>query len=109
MHVVHACRVQEHTLLTNETVYTHAYFPIDIAEDYYIVGFATDVKNAVHLHHFVVYLCTEAIDTLYDPPRQAGFPQQPASEEENGVRPIRSILWFFLCHSQEIDDVARSV
>jgi hypothetical protein len=32
-----------------------------------------------------VYLCTEPIEKLYTPPRAAGFPQEPRSEEENGT------------------------
>jgi hypothetical protein len=32
-----------------------------------------------------VYLCTEPIEKLYTPPRAAGFPQEPRSEEENGA------------------------
>lgn len=71
--------------MTNETVYSHAYFPLDLEEDLYIVGFTTNVVNAVHLHHFVVYLCTESFDQLYDTPQQAGFPQQPTDEDDNGA------------------------
>lgn len=86
MEVANACRVQEHALLPNETVYTHVYFPLDLDEDLYIVGFSTKVVNAVHLHHFVVYLCTVGIDELYDDPTNpAGFPQQPAKAEDNGA------------------------
>jgi hypothetical protein len=52
--ILFACRVQEHTLLPNETVYTAVFFPMNIQEDSYIVGFSTDVQNPIHLHHFVV-------------------------------------------------------
>ena len=85
MQVARACRVQEHTLLPNETVYTHAYFPLELDEDLYIAGFYTDVVNAVHMHHFLAYLCTETFDQLYRTPREAGFPEQPVNEEANGT------------------------
>ena len=100
---VHACRVQEHTLLPNETVYTDAFFPLDLEEDLYVVGFYTKVVNAVHLHHFVVSLCTEGIEQLYDSPQEPGFPQQPASAANNGADAYLSlrIVVVLVCLSNE--------
>lgn len=57
-------------------------------KEYYIVGFLADVVNKVHVHHFVVYFCTAGINELYDPPRQAGFPEQAKNDSDVGAPDI---------------------
>jgi hypothetical protein len=58
------CRVDNHTLLANETIYTRVYFPLPQDKDYYIVGFLADIVNKVHVHHFIVRFCTEGLENL---------------------------------------------
>lgn len=80
------CRVQEHALLPNETIYTRAYFPLPQDQDYYIVGFLADIVNKIHVHHFVVTFCTEPVSELYNNPNsEPGFPEQPVDERDLGT------------------------
>lgn len=82
---MHLCRVQDHALLPNETMYTRTFFPIPQDQDYYIVGFLADIVNKVHVHHFVAYFCTVGVDSLYSPPQAPGFPEQPKNESDVGA------------------------
>jgi hypothetical protein len=92
MHDAHACRVLEHTLLPNETIYTQVFLPLDLDKDLYVVGFASEVVNPVHLHHFVTYLCTDDVEQLYSPPLPAGSPQEPKSAENNGAMLSKTVF-----------------
>jgi hypothetical protein len=87
------CRIQEHTLLPNETMYTRSYFPLPQDKDYYIVGFLAKIVNKIHTHHFVAYFCTADINQLYDPPQEAGFPEQPKNETDIGMASRRYRLY----------------
>lgn len=75
-------RVDDHTLMSNETVYTNVFFPIPQDKALYVVGFAADIDNTKRVHHIVAYLCNEDI-SKYN--ATAGATKEPASEEENGV------------------------
>jgi hypothetical protein len=83
--IFRVCRVQEHTLMPNETVYTRVYHPIPQDRDYYIVGFLANIVNKIHMHHMVASFCTAGIESLYKPPRDAGFPEQPRNESDVGM------------------------
>jgi hypothetical protein len=83
--ICRVCRVQEHTLMPNETVYTRVYHPIPQDRDYYIVGFLANIVNKIHMHHMVASFCTADIESLYKPPRDAGFPEQPNNASNVGT------------------------
>jgi hypothetical protein len=75
-------RVADHTLMSNETVYTNVFFPIPQDKAIYVVGFSADIVNTKRVHHIVAYLCQDDI-SKYN--ATAGATNEPASEEENGV------------------------
>jgi hypothetical protein len=79
------CRVQEHTLPKNETMYTRFYFPLPQDKDYYIVGFLANIVNKIHTHHYQVWFCTAGVDKLYSPPQEAGFAEQPTDDYDQGT------------------------
>jgi hypothetical protein len=79
------CRVHEHKVPTNETMYTRFYFPLPQDKDYYIAGFLANIVNKIHTHHFVAYFCTVGVDKLYNPPQEAGFPEEPKNENDLGM------------------------
>jgi hypothetical protein len=77
------CSIQPFELLSNETVYTMTYFNLPQNQSQYVVGFLPLVDNAVHVHHFVVLLCTEPLVTYTE--LGAGVSVPPLSEDDNGA------------------------
>lgn len=69
--------------MPNETIYTHAYFPMPEDEELYIIGFLPIIDNRHLTHHLIAYLCIDEV-AAYTTARP-GEAVEPQSAELNGA------------------------